>query len=121
MTDLNPERDLCALCGDIAEGFASINDERYCHGEQFPTCYELAQALETRISKAWISHQITYWLNVPRLVSIRKRRGLTTAEVAERIGTTVEAVEKFEAPGHDPHLSQIRRYRMAISDFGGIK
>lgn len=33
----------CAFCGkDPAEGFATINDERYCHESEDPTCYMLA-------------------------------------------------------------------------------
>lgn len=35
----------CAHCGNEATGFAMIDDERYCHGDEdrSPTCYELAQ------------------------------------------------------------------------------
>jgi hypothetical protein len=33
----------CGLCErDPAEGFATINGERYCHGDVYPTCYMLA-------------------------------------------------------------------------------
>lgn len=35
----------CAHCGkDPAEGLATIDDERYCHGDwqESPTCYEIA-------------------------------------------------------------------------------
>lgn len=37
----------CALCDHPAEGFASIDDRRYCHGEQSPSCYERAQWTES--------------------------------------------------------------------------
>lgn len=34
----------CARCGkDPADGLATINDDRYCHGEETPSCYEIAQ------------------------------------------------------------------------------
>jgi hypothetical protein len=37
----------CARCGKQAEGFASIGDKRYCHGDQDGlTCYMLASSEE---------------------------------------------------------------------------
>lgn len=33
----------CALCDQPADGVAYIDDRRYCHGEQRPSCYERAQ------------------------------------------------------------------------------
>lgn len=35
----------CTFCGNPATGFATINDNRYCHGDDDcePTCYESAQ------------------------------------------------------------------------------
>ena len=35
----------CGLCGNKATGLASINGQRYCHGDADtePTCYEKAQ------------------------------------------------------------------------------
>ena len=29
----------CAACGQPAEGFAMINDQRYCHPDDGPSCY----------------------------------------------------------------------------------
>ena len=29
----------CAACGQPAEGFAMINDERFCHPDEGPSCY----------------------------------------------------------------------------------
>ena len=29
----------CAACGKPAEGFAMINDERFCHPDEGPSCY----------------------------------------------------------------------------------
>ncbi|MFI6296895.1 helix-turn-helix domain-containing protein [Nonomuraea sp. NPDC050790] len=51
---------------------------------------------------------------VETLVSVRKDRGLTQAEVAERMGRTQPAVSDFERLGGDPHLSTIRRYALAV-------
>ncbi len=36
----------CKGCDRVATGFATINDDRYCHGDddETPTCYERAQA-----------------------------------------------------------------------------
>lgn len=36
---------LCALCNKPATGFATINDKRYCNGDESPqpTCYEIVQ------------------------------------------------------------------------------
>lgn len=34
----------CARCGNPATGYATINDDRYCHGDEpRPSCYEQAQ------------------------------------------------------------------------------
>ncbi|MGW3344514.1 helix-turn-helix domain-containing protein [Nonomuraea rubra] len=51
---------------------------------------------------------------VETLVTIRKQRGLTQAEVAERMGRSQPAVSDFERLGGDPHLSTIRRYALAV-------
>ena len=40
-------RAICGGCGkDPAEGFATVNDVRYCHGDNdpTPTCYERARS-----------------------------------------------------------------------------
>jgi transcriptional regulator with XRE-family HTH domain len=51
---------------------------------------------------------------VETLVSVRRQRGLTQAEVAERMGRSQPAVSDFERLGGDPHLSTIRRYALAV-------
>lgn len=51
---------------------------------------------------------------IETLVAIRKQRGLTQAEVAERMGRSQPAVSDFERLGGDPHLSTIRRYALAV-------
>ncbi|MCK2218123.1 helix-turn-helix domain-containing protein [Actinomadura sp. ATCC 31491] len=51
---------------------------------------------------------------IETLVRIRKERGLTQADVAERMGRSQPAVSDFERLGGDPHLSTIRRYALAI-------
>jgi predicted XRE-type DNA-binding protein len=51
---------------------------------------------------------------IETLVSIRRERGMTQAEVAERMGRSQPAVSDFERLGGDPHLSTIRRYALAI-------
>ncbi|MEV8610282.1 helix-turn-helix transcriptional regulator [Amycolatopsis sp. NPDC051373] len=48
------------------------------------------------------------------LVEIRKARGLSRDEVAERMGRTVEQVADFECVNSDPCLSTIRRYALAV-------
>ncbi|WP_084957917.1 helix-turn-helix domain-containing protein [Thermoactinospora rubra] len=53
-------------------------------------------------------------LLIETLVEIRKRRRLTQAEVAERMGRSQPAVSDFERLGGDPHLSTIRRYALAV-------
>lgn len=38
---LNPKKERCCLCGEIALGHAYIMSDRYCHGDsQRPSCYE---------------------------------------------------------------------------------
>ncbi|MEV5412809.1 helix-turn-helix transcriptional regulator [Thermopolyspora sp. NPDC052614] len=51
---------------------------------------------------------------IETLVGIRRQRGMTQAEVAERMGHSEPAVSGFERLGGDPHLSTIRRYALAI-------
>ncbi len=51
---------------------------------------------------------------IETLVGIRRQRGMTQAEVAERMGRSQPAVSDFERLGGDPHLSTIRRYALAI-------
>jgi DNA-binding XRE family transcriptional regulator len=48
------------------------------------------------------------------LVEIRKAKGLTRADVAERMGTTVAAVGDLETVSSDPRMSILRRYAMAV-------
>ncbi|MDR1188372.1 MAG: helix-turn-helix domain-containing protein [Bifidobacteriaceae bacterium] len=48
------------------------------------------------------------------LVAMRKRHGLTQAEVAERMGVTQPSVAQFERYDSNPTLSTIRRYAMAV-------
>lgn len=50
---------------------------------------------------------------VNRFVSMRKERGLTQAQVAERMGVVQGSVQSFEA-GSDPRISTIMRYARAI-------
>ncbi|WP_214327830.1 helix-turn-helix domain-containing protein [Nonomuraea sediminis] len=51
---------------------------------------------------------------IETLVTVRKQRHLTQAEVAERMGRSQPAVSDFERLGGDPHLSTIRRYALAV-------
>lgn len=48
------------------------------------------------------------------LVKIREAKGLTRAEVADRMGTTPHAVGELESASADPRLSTLRRYAIAI-------
>lgn len=53
----------CAGCGvKMAEGFAFINDERFCHGDwPFPSCYELAcWEAETDMMTGWFDTEESY-------------------------------------------------------------
>ncbi|WP_433254011.1 helix-turn-helix domain-containing protein [Streptosporangium sp. CA-135522] len=51
---------------------------------------------------------------IETLVRLRRARGLTQAQVAERMGRSQPAVSDFERLGGDPHLSTIRRYALAV-------
>jgi transcriptional regulator with XRE-family HTH domain len=48
------------------------------------------------------------------LVRLRKDRGLTQEQVAERMHVSQPAVASFERIENDPKLSTIRRYAMAV-------
>ncbi|MFV2195157.1 helix-turn-helix domain-containing protein [Nocardiopsis sp. LOL_012] len=51
---------------------------------------------------------------IKALVEIRRKRGLTQQQVAERMGCSQPGVSDFERLGGDPHLSTIRRYALAV-------
>lgn len=48
------------------------------------------------------------------LVDIRRRRQLSQAAVAEKMGVTQSAIARFESGERDARLSTIRRYAMAV-------
>jgi ribosome-binding protein aMBF1 (putative translation factor) len=51
---------------------------------------------------------------IETLVRAREAAGLSTADVARRMGTTVAHVEDFERLGGDPHLTTCFRYARAV-------
>lgn len=53
-------------------------------------------------------------LFLAQLIELRKRLGLTQAEIAERMNVSQPAVAAFERVENDPKLSTIRRYAMAV-------
>ena len=56
-----------------------------------------------------------HWQLIDRLVAIRKERGLTVEQVAERAGSDPQTVtEQIEWDGGNPTLSLIRRYALAV-------
>jgi len=48
------------------------------------------------------------------LVALRKRIGLTQAQVARRMGVGQSTVSGFETEGSDPRLSTVQRYARAV-------
>lgn len=50
---------------------------------------------------------------IERLVQVRRDRGLTQRDVAERMGCSQPNVSAFERVGGDPHMSTVRRYAVA--------
>lgn len=56
------DKDHCARCGEVItdDSEAKIGDDRYCHGDVRPTCYELA----SWAGFSWMSHiadMSDYW------------------------------------------------------------
>lgn len=51
---------------------------------------------------------------IATLVQVRRDRGLTQQQVAERMSRSQPNVSAFERLGGDPHVSTIRRYAVAI-------
>lgn len=49
-----------------------------------------------------------------QLIRAREQRGLSQRQVAERMGVTQQAVNKFERYDSDPKLSTLRRYANAV-------
>lgn len=52
---------------------------------------------------------------IANLRRARMARGLSVHEVANRLGVSVNTVNKFESIGSDPNLSSIRRYAAVIN------
>ena len=51
---------------------------------------------------------------IDQLIALRKRRGLSQAEVAARMGRSQSEVSDIETMSTDPRLSTLRRYALAI-------
>jgi transcriptional regulator with XRE-family HTH domain len=51
---------------------------------------------------------------VADLVAVRKRKGLSQSEVAERMGTSQPAIARLETGGPDARLSTLERYAAAV-------
>lgn len=49
-----------------------------------------------------------------QLVGLRRERGLTQADVAERLGTSQPVIARLEAGGRDPRLSTLERYARVV-------
>lgn len=130
----------CALCDQPAEGFANIDDRRYCHGEQRPSCYERAPWMMTRAvglaaptrlkatesvspeeyATLVAAAKLQVQSDASLLKRLRLRRvamGLSVEKVAERMGVSPETVREFEAYWANPQLSVIRRYALAVHAF----
>lgn len=52
--------------------------------------------------------------SLEQLRSARRRKGLSQADVADRIGTTQSAIARLEAAVSDPRLSTVERYAEAV-------
>lgn len=51
---------------------------------------------------------------IESLVNARKNKGLSQDQVAELMGCDQAAVSRFERFTHDPHMSTVRRYALAV-------
>lgn len=51
---------------------------------------------------------------IESLIAVRKARGLSQQQVADKLGLTQATVASFERADNDPKLSTIRRYAMAV-------
>ncbi|WP_305781466.1 helix-turn-helix domain-containing protein [Nocardia nova] len=51
------------------------------------------------------------------LVDARVKAGMTTSDVAKRLGIRVEQVEAFERIDSNPTLSEIRYYLLAVGNW----
>jgi DNA-binding XRE family transcriptional regulator len=51
---------------------------------------------------------------VRKLIDVRRRKGMSRATVAERMGVPEQTVREFEAYWYDPRLSELRRYALAV-------
>jgi transcriptional regulator with XRE-family HTH domain len=54
---------------------------------------------------------------IKALVSLRKERGLTQAQLAEALGLKQSTISSFESHDNDPRLSTIRRYAHAVEAY----
>jgi DNA-binding XRE family transcriptional regulator len=49
------------------------------------------------------------------LVAVRKRRGLTQADLAKKLNVTQATIAAFERSSNDPKLSTVRKYANAVT------
>lgn len=56
-------------------------------------------------------------LLLDQLVAMRKAKGLSQDQVAERMEITQSAVARIESGERDPRLSTLRRYAMAVGAY----
>lgn len=53
------------------------------------------------------------------LIARRRLNGLTQADVALRMGVSIQWVYEFEKYDHDPRVSELRHYETAVSARAG--
>lgn len=51
---------------------------------------------------------------VVRLIELRKQRGISQEELADRLGIAQATISGFERLGNDPRMSTVRRYARAL-------
>ena len=75
-----------------------------------------AKALGRKSVKAEFDKAAAEFQLLDQFLEVRTRKGLTQAQVAERIGTTQSAVARLESGTgrHSPSLSTLSRYAQAL-------
>lgn len=72
---------------------------------------EIIKEFEEEQNELWFRAKI-----VVLFVNVRKKKGLTQAEVAKRIGVVTQQVARFETCSNSPTLSFLVKYAKALDE-----
>jgi transcriptional regulator with XRE-family HTH domain len=84
--------------------------------ENFPKLVAETEMMQTMASPFDAASWVRLWI-VTELTLYRHEQGLSTEDVASRLGLTTSAVNTWERKGHDPLISKVFTYARAVGGY----